>query len=56
MSTIPDSLGMTSYTLSILFLALKPTVKKLFSIEIHCEVDTSEISESKLEKYQRELA
>jgi hypothetical protein len=33
-STFPDSLGMTSYTLAILFFALKPIVKKLLSIEI----------------------
>jgi hypothetical protein len=33
MGTFPDSMGMTSYTLAILFLALKPIVKKLFSIE-----------------------
>jgi hypothetical protein len=34
MGTFPDSLGMTSYTLAILFLALKTIVKKLFCIEI----------------------
>jgi hypothetical protein len=34
MGTSPDSLGMTSYTLAILLLALIPIVKKLFSIEI----------------------
>jgi hypothetical protein len=34
MSTFTDFLGMTSCTLSILFLDLKPIVKKLFSIEI----------------------
>jgi hypothetical protein len=33
-STFPDSLAMTSYTLAILFFALKPIVKKLLSIEI----------------------
>jgi hypothetical protein len=33
MGTFQDSLGMTSYTLAILFFALKPKVKKLFSIE-----------------------
>jgi hypothetical protein len=32
--TFPDSLGMTSYTLAILFFALKPIVNKLLSIEI----------------------
>jgi hypothetical protein len=34
MGTFPDSLGMTSYTLAILLLALKPIVKKFFSLEI----------------------
>jgi hypothetical protein len=34
MGTIVDSLGMTSYTLAILFFALKTIVKKLLSIEI----------------------
>jgi hypothetical protein len=34
MGTYPDSLGMTSYNMAILFFALKQIVKKLFSIEI----------------------
>jgi hypothetical protein len=34
MGTLPDSLGMTFYTLAILFFALKPIVKKLLSFEI----------------------
>jgi hypothetical protein len=34
MGTFPDSFGMTSYTLAILYFALKPIVKKLLSIEI----------------------
>jgi hypothetical protein len=34
MGTFPDSLGITSYTLAILFFALKPIVRKSFSIEI----------------------
>jgi hypothetical protein len=34
LKTFVNSLGMISYTLSILIFAIKPIVKKLFSIEI----------------------
>jgi hypothetical protein len=42
---------MTSYTLAILFFALKPIVKKLLSIEILI-FHTFALSEAKLEKYR----
>jgi hypothetical protein len=54
--TFPDSLGMTSYTLAILFFALKPILKKLLSIKIVI-FHTSGIWEVLSEKYlSREVA
>ena len=44
------SLGMTAYTLSILFFALKPIVKKLLSLKIVIFIFTLSIPES--EKYR----
>jgi hypothetical protein len=50
MSTFPDSLGMTSYTLAILVFALKPIVKMLLSIEI-VFFHNFELSDALSEKY-----
>jgi hypothetical protein len=46
-----NSLGMISYTLAILFYALKPIVKKLLSIEIVI-FHTFALSEASSEKYR----
>jgi hypothetical protein len=51
MGTFPDFLGRTSYTMAILFFALKPKVKKLFSIEIVI-FNTFALSEAYSEKYR----